>query len=48
MIDTLNFLLCVDKKKTDLFVEDQMSKGNTCEDIRNVNSHKAATTKSEM
>jgi len=25
-----------------------MSKGNTCEDSRNVNFHKAGTTKSEM
>jgi len=48
MIDTLNFLLYVDKKKTDLFVEDQMNKGNTCGDIRDVNFHKAGTTKSEM
>jgi len=48
MIDTLNFLFCVDKKKTDLFMEDQMSKGNACQDIRNVNLHKADTTESQM
>jgi hypothetical protein len=43
MIDFLNFLFCVD-----LFMEDQMSEGNTCQDIRNVNLHKAATTESHM
>jgi hypothetical protein len=48
MIDTFNFLLCVDKKKTDLFMEDQMSQGNTCQDIRNVNLHKAGTTESQL
>jgi hypothetical protein len=45
---TLNFLLCADKKISDLLMEDQMSQGSTCQDIRHVNLHKASTTESQV
>lgn len=48
IIDTLNFLLCVAKKKTDLFMEDHISQGNTCQDVRSVNLHIIGTIESQI
>lgn len=48
MIDTLNFLLCVAKKKIDLFMEDHISQGNTCQDVRSVNLHIIGTIESQI
>jgi hypothetical protein len=48
MVDTLNFFLCVAKKKINLFMEDHISQGNICQDIRNVNLHKIGTTESHI
>lgn len=48
IIDTLNFLLCVAKKKIDLFMEDHISQGNTCQDVRSVNLHIIGTIESQI